>query len=404
MIKRLILFALLVVLLAACRGRTVEVPPTATETNLVPTETTAPTDTPEPPTATATEAPTKTPTEAPPQDYGPTNFPDDVNPLTGQVVSDPSLLERRPVSIKIQMFPRGQRPPWGVSLADIVFDYYQNNGLTRLHAIFYGNNAEQVGPIRSARLFDGDVVNMFKTILAFGGADARIMERLYSAPYANRLVLEGASNCPPMCRIDPNQYNFLVADTEELSKYAESKGINNERQNLDGMKFQQEPPAGGEEATQIFNRFSISAYNRWDYDEDTGAYLRFQDTQEDNALGKDEDYDPLIDQLTNEQVSAANVIVILVPHEQIYRSASGNSEIIDIKLDTQTSGTGFAFRDGRVYEIKWSRANAEGVLTITLPDGEPYPFKPGVTWFEVMGETSTQTSEGDAWRFEFRLP
>jgi len=399
MSKRIILVALIAALLAGCRGRSVEIPPT--ETSVPPTSTTAPTDTPEP---TATLTPTQAPPSATPepQDYGPENFPDNVNPLTGLPVSDPDLLDRRPVSVKIQMFPRGQRPPWGVSLADIVFDYYQNNGLTRLHAIFYGNNAEQVGPIRSARLFDGDVVSMYKTILSFGGADARIMERLYSAPYANRLVLEGASNCPPMCRIDPNQYNFLVADTKELSVYAESKGIDNDRQTLNGMKFQYAIPTGGEEGTQVFNRFSISAYSRWDYDEASGRYLRFQDTQEDNGQG--EDYAPLIDQLNNEQVTADNVIVIFVPHEQIYRSASGNSEIIDIKMDVQTTGSGYAFRDGRVYEIKWSRAEAEGVLSITLPDGSPYPFKPGVTWFEVMGESSIQNSEAGVWRFEFRLP
>jgi hypothetical protein len=325
-----------------------------------------------------------------------------VNPLTGLPVSDPDTLDRRPVSVKIQLFPRGQRPPWGVSVADIVFDYYQNNGLTRLHAIFYGNNAEVVGPVRSARLFDGDVVNMYKTILAFGGADARILERLFQGSYANRLVMEGASNCPPMCRIDPNQYNYLVVDTEELSKYAESKGINNDRQNLDGMKFQYETPAGGEIGSQIFNRFSISAYSRWDYDEDTGSYLRFQDTQEDTGQG--EDYDPLVDQTTNEQITTNNVVVLFVPHETIYRSASGNSEIIDIKLDSQTTGSGYAFRDGQVYEVKWSRPNPEGVLLLTLADGSPYPFKPGNTWFEVMGQSTIQTSEEGVWRFEFRMP
>lgn len=407
--QRIFLFALIAALLVACSGRTA---PTVLETQAVlSTPTTASTDTAVPATSTSTptEAPTATttPTEAPtatpqPKDYGPTNFPKNVNPLTGLVVEDQTNLDRRPVSVKIQMFPRGQRPPWGISLADIVFDYYQNNGLTRLHAIFYSRNAEQAGPIRSARLLDGVLVNMFETIMVFGGADARILERLYSTTFANRLIVEGSSNCPPMCRIDPNQYNFLVVDTEKLSEYAESKGIDNQRQDLDGMKFQYETPTGGQAGTQVTNRYSISSYNRWEYDAKTGRYLRSQDTQEDNGEG--ETFAPFIDQLTNEQIVAENVIVLFVPHETIYRSNSGNSEIIDIKLSHLTNGTGFAFRDGQVYQIKWSRPDLEGPLAITLSDGSSYPFKPGVTWFEVMGQYSKQTTENGAWRFVFGLP
>ena len=42
----------------------------------------------------------------------------------------------------------------GLSMADIVYDYYHNDGYSRLHAIFYGQDAELVGAIRSGRLLD----------------------------------------------------------------------------------------------------------------------------------------------------------------------------------------------------------------------------------------------------------
>ena len=145
-----------------------------------------------------TDTPLPTPTLEPPPtveftNYGPVNFPADVNPLTGLKVANPSLLERYPLAVKVQIFPRGQRPAWGISMADIVYDYYQNNGLTRFHAIFLGNDAAQVGPIRSARLLDGHLVNMYKSIFAFGSADRRILNRIFSNQYSNRLVLEGYS-------------------------------------------------------------------------------------------------------------------------------------------------------------------------------------------------------------------
>ena len=61
-----------------------------------PTATSTPTFT---PTATETPLPTSTPT---PEAYGPSNFPENINPLTGFEPSDTSLLERRPVAVKDQ--------------------------------------------------------------------------------------------------------------------------------------------------------------------------------------------------------------------------------------------------------------------------------------------------------------
>ena len=93
--------------------------------------------------------------------YGPFNFPPNINPLTGLLVDDISNLERRPISVKISNYQRGIRPQWGLSLADHVFEYYHEGGLTRFNAIFYGNDAGQIGPIRSARFSDKDIVEMY---------------------------------------------------------------------------------------------------------------------------------------------------------------------------------------------------------------------------------------------------
>ena len=95
------------------------------------------------PSATPTPLPTITPSPAitplyPVKGYGPSNFPADVDPLTGLPVSDPSLLQRRPMLIKVSNLPRNVRPQWGLSLADVVFEYYTEEGSTRFAAIFYG--------------------------------------------------------------------------------------------------------------------------------------------------------------------------------------------------------------------------------------------------------------------------
>jgi hypothetical protein len=300
------------------------------------------------------------------------------------------------------MFPRGQRPPWGVSLADIVFDYYQNFGLTRFHAIFYGQDAEVVGPIRSARLLDIDLVNMFRSIFAFGSAEQRTYSRLFNKDFASRLVVEGNTNCPPMCRLDPNGYNYLVANTAELSTYVSQQGVDNTRQNLDGMLFDPVIPAGGQPGQQVYVRFSISSYNNWSYDSASGRYLRFQDIQEAQDQAS-EAFEPLLDRANGQQIAADNVVILVVPHQYAFNTKPGPSEVIDILLNG--SGPAYAFRDGQVYVLTWNRPGANAILTLTYPDGTPYAQRPGNTWFQVVGRSSQITQpDAQVWRFQHMIP
>lgn len=389
--KQLWLMTLAIITLLACNLTNSVTTPTVVE---------APSETFTAIPATPTESPTPQPSPTSELiDIGPTNFPPNINPLTGLPASDPARLERRPVSIKIQIFPREDRPPFALSLADIVFDYYQNNGLTRFNAIFYGNDAEQVGPVRSARLFDGDVIRMYKANFAFGGADKRILKTLLNAEFSNQLVFEGAMNCPPMCRVDPNGANYLVANTKEIGPYVVSKGGTNARPNLDGMKFQSQTPPNGVPGLQLFTRYSISSYNRWDFDQASGRYLRFQDTQEDGGQG--EAYAPLMDRVTNTQIAADNVVVLLIPHEYAYKS--GNSEIIEISM--KNNGVAYAFRDGYAYEVRWVRQAPDAIFNLFFADGTPYPYKPGVTFYQIVGVSSIMDKKDSGiWRFDLRFP
>jgi hypothetical protein len=351
-----------------------------------------------PPTVAATETPTPTVTPVyPAEGYGPTNFPTDVNPLTGLKVSNPALLERRPMAVKVANLPRSYRPQWGLSLADIVYEYYTEEGTTRFVALFLGNDAQTVGPIRSARFFDGNIVRMYKSILAFGSAYIVERQRLYNSDFASRLVVE--TSCPPMCRYEPNGVNYLMTNTADLSAYITQAGVENGRQNLDGMLFKQEAPQGGQPASQAFLHYSAAIRNRWDYDPATGKYSRFSETT-DNTGGPENDvYAPLTDRLTNAPITADNVLVALMPHEYY----SQKPEIIDFPYES--SGPAYLFRDGQVYKALWQRPTADSVLSLSLEDGTPLPFKPGNTWVEVIGSTSTVAQEGeDAWRFTFSIP
>ena len=365
--------------------------PTATPTvTPIPTETPTVTETPTP---LPTNTPTLTPTPLyPVEGLGPANFPVDVDQLTGLKVTDPALLQRRPMVIKVQNLPSDGRPQWGLSLADIVFEYYTEEGTTRFAAIFYGNDASMVGPIRSGRFIDADIVRGYKAMFAFGSAYVAEMRRFLNSEFANRLVVEGSST--PLTRYDPNGYDYLMVNTADLSAYATKRGLNTP-QDLNNMLFKLPAPDGGQPVTQVYVRYSGAIYNRWDYDPTSGTYLRFSDTVDANNGIAAEQYAQLTDRLTNLPIEFANVVVLYVNHP-LYAP-----NIYDIQLIG--TGDAYAFRDGQAYKVKWVR-NATDVVSLTNADGSPFAFKPGTTCFEVIGLHSTISQNGQSWRFTHFMP
>lgn len=409
-------FLVIVLLIAACGQRSTPTPeveePTATVT-FTPFPAVTSTQTPVPPTATVTFTPTVTltPTPAYPlEGRGPANFAANVNPLTGLEVDDPTRLERRPIVIKVENIPREHRPQWGLTLADLVYEYYTEFGSTRFAAIYYGQDADMVGPIRSGRFFDSNVVQMYKGIFVYGSAYEDVRNRFYISDFASRLILETDKSCPAVCRHDPGGENFLMANTTALMDYVQTRSIDNTRQNQEGMFFQLQTPAGGEPAPAVYVRYSGAIYNRWDFDTASGRYLRFADAAND-INRNNEVYKQLTDRLTNKPVAADNVVMMCVPHQ--YYVKREDAEVLDIIMDnrvgsyvacdgqTYTGGSGPAYvaRDGQIYKVTWQRTRSDSVLTLINEDGSPFALKPGQTWFEVLGSTSRIEQQENAWRF-----
>ncbi len=321
-----------------------------------------------------------------------------IDPLTGKKPASPDLLARRPVIVKVQNLPR-PREQWGVSAADLVYEYYTEEGSTRFSAIFYGQNPEMVAPIRSARWFDMHLVRMYNADFVFGSAYADLLHALFNSEFGDRLLIELSDSCPAICRYDPNGKNFMYTNLPALEDYMQSRGMDNTEPDLSGMHFDKTIPAGGQPAERIYNRFSAAVYDRWDYDSHSGRYLRFAD-QDNDLSGKDEKYLPLTDQTTGQQIAADNVVVLLAQY--VLLSDPSTTEVFDINLTG--SGMAYAARDGKLYDLHWQRTGVNNVLQLTQEDGTPFPLKPGQTWFEVMGLRSDITQNGSEWRFQHLMP
>jgi hypothetical protein len=152
-------------------------------------------------------------------------------------------------------------------------------------------------------------------------------------------------------------------------------------------------------ANKIFIRFSPYFYTRWKFDRSLNTYVRYQDKEDD--LGQGESYELLKDRLTNQPITADNVVVILVRYDEVVNE--GNTQVFEVYL--WNLGPAYLFRDGQMYRLHWERMVEESVLTVYNEDNYQFPLKPGNTWFEVLGLNSSISQPGDGtYRFEFAVP
>lgn len=319
-----------------------------------------------------------------------------INPLTGLPVDDQAILNRRPILVKVSNYPRTGRPHAGLSSADIVFEYYIGEMFNRFLAIFYGSDSSQVGPIRSGRLVDSQLAQMFQGILVYGNADDRVDEIL-AQQLKERAVPTKFGVCPPICGTDTHDIAGIFVDTGYLSASAHDMGIDNTRPDLNGMYFQQAPPDEGLKADTLAVQYAKINRGEWHYDSESGTYLRWIEELDEN----DELYmAPLVDRNTGNQLSFSNIIILSTFYVEYNRTMHN----IDLE-NNQIGQRALLFRDGNLYEGLWRSNGIDHPLQFLDQIGNPLPLKPGKTWVFLAGISSTFKETNPAnWELLFYLP
>lgn len=322
------------------------------------------------------------------------------NPLTG-LSADPNLLNRRPVAVKISTFPREVRAyQSGLSLADVAYEYYIEDGLTRFVAVFYGQNANRAGPVRSGRYFDEHVMRMYRAVLVFANADERVENYLLSqAELKPFLFVMRSDNCPPLCRDTTiSGYNNVFVDTAGVGAKILDNSRQELRQTVFGPLFS---PSSYPVITKIFTHYSQYSYGYWEYDPINLTYWRYSDAQNAEALAINEVYQPHIDQWNGEQISAQNVVVLVVPH--IFNNEyDREDQVFNIQL--LGSGTAYIFRDGRMILGAWLRDSLNQPIQLVDKSRSPIPLHPGVTFYQVINPESGFRQNGETVEFFFSIP
>lgn len=284
-------------------------------------------------------------------------------PLTGRdaTEADAALLARPSLAIKIPNEGAHSRPQRGLEFADIVFEQYVEGGIPRLVAVFHSNQPEEVGPVRSMREMDPNIVGSFGGPLVFSGANPNAMS--YARNTGQMLIAQDLGDRGFFRTSDRRSpYNLHVTLATALEQAGDSPPP--------PQQFNYAYPASlataaleGTAATHIDLRMSRFGEPGWDWQADEGIWTRTEFGEPDITMDKN-------------QISATNVIVLFVKIH--FNWGLPVTEMI-VK-----DRPGYVATGGKYIPIKWSKSERTGKYVLTTEDGRPVSLAAGQTWVELI--------------------
>ncbi len=166
--------------------------------------------------------------------------------------------------VKVSNFPRSGRPHAGLSFADMVFEYYIGYGMNRFMGIYLSQDCSQVGPVRSGRLVDAQLGEMYQGLLFYADADPQV-DKVILAELGPRALAEKYIPSPPKYRIGKVlDETTLFVNTAELTDYVnERKEVSNTRRDLRGMIFSNMIHPVNKPATKLGVQFWTTTRGEW---------------------------------------------------------------------------------------------------------------------------------------------
>ncbi|GBL31301.1 hypothetical protein LBMAG08_06470 [Actinomycetes bacterium] len=254
-------------------------------------------------------------------------------------------------------------PQIGLEDADVVYIEQVEGGLTRLAAIFSSVIPERVGPIRSARISDIEMLAQYgRVAFAYSGAQKKLLPVIDAANLQN---LGAQAQPPSIYTTDPNRVApvAMVLRADLLMAKVLEKNYQITTANNVGWSFG-DAPQRGKPTESVIMHWPAARYS-----------AAWSESQSRWLLSH------------NSESNVAESGIVLGPTTLVIQMVSiTDSEYRDkvggITPFSQTvgNGRGFILRDGKTFNALWSRAS-EGVgTTWTSSDGKEIKFAPGQIW------------------------
>jgi Protein of unknown function (DUF3048) N-terminal domain/Protein of unknown function (DUF3048) C-terminal domain len=271
------------------------------------------------------------------------------DPLTGGELSDHEVIAAKVENIA------AARPQVGLSQADITFVQEVEAAQTRLIAVYHSRFPKRLGPIRSARSTDVQLLPLFgKPGLVYSGANASVQRKINNAS-----IVPIARTTRDNRRVAP--HNVFV----NLSKIAKSTKL--PKASSIGWTFSDEAPQG---PTARAVKVRVG-HDTFDFGYTSGEYtVRWNGSR-------------YADGDSRAITKADNVVIMKVRNH-----ADGNRDVRgtpSVQSDTVGKGAVTIYRDGKKIDGGWKRTKVSAPLHFTDKSGKPIALKPGQTWVVLAG-------------------
>jgi len=260
------------------------------------------------------------------------------------------------LAVKIDNAPDA-RPHTGLRQADVVYVEQVEGGLSRLMAVYASTLPKAVGPVRSARESDLELLRQFDhPMLAFSGAQHKLLPLIDKAPL--EAVPPGKVSGAYYRGSDKSAPHNLYLHPGRLMPSAPGPDAL-----TTGFRYGAAPEGGTAEASRTVRYPAARFTFTW-----SGSRHRYLVAMDGTPT------------VTNEgkPVAPATVVVQYVKvRKSGFRDFLGNNTPY-----TETVGSGKAkvLRGGKAYDVRWERDKATDGTTFTTRGGDPVNFAKGQVW------------------------
>ena len=266
-------------------------------------------------------------------------------------------------------------PQIGLDSADVIYIEQVEGGLTRLAVVFSNKLPAAIGPIRSARISDIDLMaNYGRVGMAYSGAQTLFLPVLRASN-----IEDIGADTEPSSIYSRDETRQAPTNMILNPKALLNKSINVEHRkivNAQSVGWKFGPlPSEGTPIKSVEIKWPAAKYKAI-WSQSTGKWVMYYDGAPDvaadgTALG-----------------SPTFLIQKVSITPSIYHDHNGSYTPFS---NTIGSGTGYLLRDGQMIPVFWNRATATDPTTWTLKDGSPAYFHPGQIWVALTDQVPTFT-------------
>ncbi|MDG4865510.1 DUF3048 domain-containing protein, partial [Streptomyces sp. T-3] len=253
---------------------------------------------------------------------------------------------------------RGARPHTGLDAADLVYVEKVEGGMSRLMGVYSSNRPKQLGPVRSARESDVELLKQFDhPALAYSGVRSSLAKYLRNSP----IFIRPHGRVPGAYFRAPGRqapHNLFVRPGKILASARKASGPRDI-----GFRFGPAPAGGKRTWMRSVNYSSASHSFRW------SPRVKRWMVSFDGAPAR---------HTSGRQMSARTIViqnVFMRPSK--YRDVNG---AVTPYIHTVGRGRATVLRDGKAYQTWWRRDSPKSGTSFWLKGGKRMNFAPGQVW------------------------